>query len=80
MQPNLTLKNGQTILLTNEVYEAVLQMLEKNGETISRADSVEDLEVEFADLFDSTGVTTQDLLEERTKEREREKQKLDLFD
>ncbi|HSK72665.1 MAG TPA: hypothetical protein VK892_13270 [Pyrinomonadaceae bacterium] len=79
MQPNLTLKNGQTIPLTNEVYDAVLQIVEKEGEKILPADSIEELEAEFADLFSSTEVTTEELLQERKEELKREKKKLDVF-
>lgn len=80
MQPNLTLKNGQTIPLTNEVYDAVLQIVEKEGEKVLPADSIEELEAEFADLFSSTEVTTEELLQERKEELKREKKKLDVFD
>jgi hypothetical protein len=79
MQSNLTLKNGQIIPLTNEVYEAVLQIIEKNGETIAPADSIEELEMEFAELFGSTETATEDLLKEHAEELKREKQKLDMF-
>ena len=79
MQPNLTLRNGQTIPLTNEVYETVLQIVEKNVEKVAPADSIEELEIEFAELFASTGATTEDLLQEHRKELEREKRKSDLF-
>lgn len=79
MQPNLTLRNGQTIPLTNEIYEAILQIVEKNREVIAPADSIEELESEFAGLFASTEATTADLLEEHRKELKREERKLDLF-
>lgn len=79
MQPNLTLKNGQTIQLTDEIYEAVLQIIEKKDETIAPADSIEELENEFAELFASTESTTNDLLEEHKQELEREKRKLEMF-
>ncbi len=79
MQPNLTLKNGRTILLSDEIYEAVLRIVEEKDEKISPADSIEDLEAEFAELFVSTKMTTDDLLREHAKELEREKKKSDLF-
>ncbi len=77
MQPNLTLKNGQTIPLNKEVYEAVLEIVEK--EMILPADSIEDLEAEFAELFVSSEATTEDLLIEHAEELEREKRKLNIF-
>lgn len=80
MQPNLTLKNGQTIPLTDEVYEAILQIVEKGNLSASPADSIEELETEFAELFASTEVTTDDLLEEHAQEIERERRKLEMFD
>jgi len=79
MQPNLTLKNGQTIPLTDEIYEAVLRIIEKKDETITPADSIEELEDEFTELFASTESTTSDLLEEHKQELEREKRKLEMF-
>lgn len=79
MQPNLTLKTGQTIPLTNEIYEAILQIVEEKGEKVMPAGSIEELEAEFAELFASTETTTEDLLREHSEELEREKQKLDKF-
>lgn len=79
MQPNLTLKTGQTIPLANEIYEAVLQIVEEKGKKVVPADSIEELEAEFAELFASTATTTKDLLEEHSEELKREKKKLDIF-
>ncbi len=79
MQPNLTLKNGQTIPLPNEVYEAILQIVERNKESIVPADSIEELEAEFSELFVSTEATTDDLLAEYIQELKRERKKSDMF-
>lgn len=43
------------------------------------ADSIEELEAEFAELFVLTEAATEDLLKEHAEERKREKQKLDMF-
>jgi len=79
MQASLTLKNGKVIPLTDEICETVLQIIEKNGEAIKPADSIEELEAEFSELFTTTGATTEDLLEERAKELKREKRKSEMF-
>ncbi len=79
MQPNLTLKTGQRIPLTNEIYEAILQIVEEKDKKVVPADSIEQLEAEFTELFASTETTTGDLLQEHTEELEREKKKLDIF-
>lgn len=59
MQPNLTLKNS---------------------ETISPADSIEELENEFAELFASDMATTKDLLEEHCEELKREERSLEVIE
>jgi hypothetical protein len=79
MQPNLILKNGQTIPLTDEIYEAILKIVEKEGGKIVPADSIEELETEFAELFASTEATTEDLLREHREESKKEDKKMDFF-
>ncbi|MGI9034888.1 MAG: hypothetical protein ACR2GD_02500 [Pyrinomonadaceae bacterium] len=79
MQANLTLKNGKVIPLTDEIYETILQIVDKNNETVAPADSIEELEAEFAELFTAAAATTKDLLRERAEELKREKRKLELF-
>ncbi|CAN5627892.1 MAG: hypothetical protein ACR2M8_12800 [Pyrinomonadaceae bacterium] len=80
MQPNLTLKNGQTIPLMDETYEAILKIVRNGDSNIKPARSIEELEAEFSDLFSSTAITTDDLLQEHGEESERERRKLRIFD
>jgi predicted CopG family antitoxin len=79
MQPNLTLKNGQTIPLTDEVYEVILRILKTKDETVSPADSIEELEEEFAELFAPNGASASDVVAEHEQELERENRKMELF-
>jgi hypothetical protein len=80
MQPQVTLKNGNIVLLSDETYEAVLQLLEKPSVQIEPSNSIDELEEEFAELFSADGASVDDLLEEHSLEIEREKRKLELFD
>lgn len=79
MQPQITLKNGEVIPLSNEVYELVLSIIQAHGEAVEPASSIEEVEAEFADLFAQGGPTTADLLEEHRQELEREERKLREF-
>ncbi len=75
MQPQIILKDGSVIPLSEEVYELVLGIVKAREKTIEPASSIEEVEAEFADLFGS-GPSTEDLLEEHRQEREREEYKL----
>jgi hypothetical protein len=78
MQPQLTLKDGSIIPLSDEIYELILGIVKAQDETIEPSSSIDELESEFAHLFDS-GPSTEDLLEEHRRELEREEQKLERF-
>lgn len=76
MQPQLTLKNGTVVPLSDEVYELVLGIVQAYEQTIEPAPSLEALESEFSDLFTGSAPSTDDLLEEHRQERAREERKL----
>lgn len=80
MQPNLTLKNGQTIPLMDDTYDVILRIISNNVSDIQPATSIEELETEFANLFSSVDLTVDDLIKERAEESEREKRKMRMFD
>jgi hypothetical protein len=75
MQPQLTLKDGQVIPLSDEVYELVLSIVRAHEAPAGAASSIEALEAEFADLFIGDAPSTADLLEEHRQELEREERK-----
>jgi hypothetical protein len=78
MQPQIILKDGSVIPLSDDVYELVLGIVKAREEAIEPALSIEEVEAEFADLFGS-GPSTKDLLEEHRQERESEERKLQRF-
>ncbi len=79
MQPQLTTKEGAVISLTDEIYEAILQLIEKQNNEVKPVASIEELETEFADLFAADGATLEDLCAEHRQELEREERKLERF-
>lgn len=82
MQPNLTLRNGEVIPLTDEIYEAVLRVVENEKAKTAPAGSIEELEEEFAELFAAAaknGPTLRDLTDEHRQEIERERRKSENF-
>lgn len=79
MQPRLTTKEGEVISLTDEIYEAVLLLIEKQNNEVEPVASIEELELEFADLFAADGATLEDLRAEHAQELEREERKLERF-
>jgi hypothetical protein len=78
MQPQLTTREGNTIPLTDEVYEAIVQFLKDKPEGVEPAASVDELEAEFPDLFADPPFTA-DLLAEHAEELARENGKLEQF-
>ncbi|GEM_PF-2739307 len=78
MQPQLTLKDGSIIPLSDDIYELVLGIVKAQEEAVEPASSIDELETEFAHLFGS-GSSTEDLLEEHRRELEREERKLQRF-
>jgi len=76
MQPQLTLKDGTVIALSDEVYELVLSVVQVHQPVREPFLSLDGLEVEFADLFIGDAPSTDDLLEEHRRESEREERKL----
>lgn len=76
MQPQLTLKNGEVIPLSDEVYEIVVSIVQAHASMTGPAASLEMLEAEFADLFVGAGASTDDLLEEHRQELAREERRL----
>lgn len=76
MEPQLTLKDGRVLPLSDEVYNLVLTIVEGKQESIEPALSIDDLEVEFAALFTGDGASTRDLMAEHENEREREERRL----
>ena len=79
MEPQLTLKDGRVLPLSDEVYNLVLTIVEAQQEPVQPAISIDQLEVEFSDLFTGDGASTRDLLAEHNVEREREERKLQDF-
>lgn len=79
MQPQLTTKDGNTIPLTDEVYEAIVLLVKDQAEWVEPAASIDELEAEFSDLF-ADAASTDDLLAERADELVRENRKLEQFD
>ncbi|MGD9563018.1 MAG: hypothetical protein AB7F88_12535 [Pyrinomonadaceae bacterium] len=79
MQPQLTTKDGTTIPLTDEVYEAIVLLVKDQPEWVEPATSIDDLEAEFSDLF-TGGPSIDDLLTERAEDLARENRKLEQFD
>ncbi len=71
MEPSLTLKDGTKISLSDDVYRKIVKMIKTDSLTES-ADSIEELETEFAILFAEDGPSTRDLMEEHAIERERD--------
>lgn len=75
MQPRLTLKDGTVVALSDEVYELILGLVQAYQPTRETPASLDDLEVEFADLFNDDAPSTNDLLEEHRQELAREERK-----
>ena len=78
MQPQLTTREGNSIPLTDEIYEAIVQLVKNQPDSVEPAASVEDLEIEFSELF-ADSATTNELLAEHARELAREKRKLERF-
>lgn len=78
-QPHPTTKDGNTIPLTDEVYEAIVLLVKDQPEWVEPATSIDELEAEFSDLF-TAGPSSDDLLAERAEELARENRKLEQFD
>lgn len=76
MQPQLTLKDGTVIALSDEVYELVLNLVQAYKPVRESSSSLDNLEVEFADLFIGDAPSTDDLLEEHRQETTSEERKL----
>ncbi len=76
MQPQLTLKDGTVIALSDEVYELVLNLVQAYKPVRESSSSLDDLEVEFGDLFIGDAPSTDDLLEEHRQETMSEERKL----
>lgn len=76
MQPQLTIRDGNIIPLTDEIYETVLKIVKNRSESTNPALSIEKLEDEFSDLF-TDSVSTEELLAEHAHELLRENQKLE---
>lgn len=79
MQPRLTTKEGNVIPLTDEAYEAILKLMGHLPSAIEPAESVDQLEEEFAELF-ADSASTDELLGEHRTEAEREDRKLGRFE
>ncbi len=79
MRPQLTTKDGAVISLTDEIYEAILLLIEKQDHEVEPVASIEELETEFAGLFAANGATLEDLHAEHIQERGREERKLEHF-
>lgn len=80
MQPHLMTKEGDAVALPDEVYEAILQLIEKHSASTAKpAASIEELETEFAELFVTDGLTLEDLQAEHAQELQREARKLERF-
>lgn len=77
MQPQLTTREGEIILLQDDIYEAILRLIKKNS--VEPVASIEELEAEFADLFTTGSATLDDLLAEHAQEFESEERKLEHF-
>ena len=78
MQPQLTTRDGNTIPLTDDIYEQIVQLVKKQSDFLEPAPSIEELESEFVELF-ADSATTDELLAEHALELAREKQKLERF-
>ncbi len=76
MQPQLTTRDGNTIPLTDDIYEQIVQLVKKQSDFFEPAPSIEELESEFVELF-ADSATTDELLAEHALELAREKQKLE---
>jgi hypothetical protein len=77
MQPQLIRKDGSTFSLTDEQYEQVLDMLglEEQPRIALTPEEADALLDELEEIGASWGVSTEDLLEERRKERDIERAK-----
>lgn len=71
MQPQLTTRNGNIIPLTDEIYETILQVVKNRSDFVERANSIEELEGEFSELF-AEASTPDELLAEHAHELARE--------
>lgn len=78
MQPQLTTREGNTIPLTDEIYEAIVQLVKKQPDFFEPATTIDELEDEFRELF-ADSATTADLVAEHAQELARENQKLERF-
>lgn len=79
MRPQLMTKEGEVISLTDEIYEAILQLIDNRNHEVKTVVSIEELETEFAGLFAAGGATLEDLRAEHVQEREREERKSEQF-
>lgn len=78
MQPQLIHKNGSAFTLTDEQYKQVLDALgleETPQRIVLSAEEADALLDELAGSWKDSGLSTGDLLEERRKEREIERNK-----
>ncbi len=78
MQRQLTTRDGNTIPLTEEIYEAIVQLVKKQPDFVEPASSIDELEGEFVELL-ADSASTDDLLAEHAHERSREEHKLEQF-
>lgn len=76
MQPQLTLKDGTVISLSDETYELVLSLVQAYQSVREPASTLADLEIEFADLFVGDAPSINDLREEHQQELAREERNL----
>jgi len=79
MQSQLVLKDGRVIPLSDATCELILRIVDsaQGNTTEAPAPDLETLRTEFADLYGSQAPSTEDLLEERRRELERERRKID---
>jgi hypothetical protein len=78
MQPQLIRKDGSTFSLTDEQYQQIVDVLgleENPNDPLMSEHEIDMLLDELAGISASWGFSTNDLLEERRKERELEQER-----